>query len=62
MQRPISLDPLLTEMRSLRWRQPRPFRASRADGYPGRPTIEDPFFHLIRTDCLMHAASLAKSG
>src|SRR4029077_15472551 len=62
MLRPVSLGPLLTEMCSLRWRQPRPFRASRADGYPGRPSIEDPFFHQIRTDCLGHATSLAKSG
>ena len=44
------LDPLLAEIRSLRWRQPKPLRTSRTDGYPGRSTIEDPFFHRIRRD------------
>ena len=50
MPRPVSLDPLLAEIRSLRWRQPRPLRTSRTDGYPGRSTLEDPFFHRIRRD------------
>ena len=55
--RPISIDQLLAEMRSLRWRQPGPFRTARADGYPGRSTIEDPFLHRIWSDWLLgHAA------
>ena len=37
MPRPVSLDPLLAEIPSLRWRQPRPFRTSRTDSYPGVP-------------------------
>ena len=61
MPRAISLDPLLTEMRSLRRRQPRPFRTSRADGYPGRLGIEDPLLHGIRADCRGHVLQ-ATSG
>ena len=58
--RPISLDPLLAEICSLRRRQPGPFRTSRADGYPGRAVIDNPFLDRIRADRLGHVTYLAE--